>query len=65
MEALGWNIIEVFEGFASQESLKIFITGKFYTCKVSREEILLREGKFYEAAAGLVICMMIIRCFYS
>ncbi len=46
MEALGQNIIEVFKGFTSQEGLEIFITNKFYTCKVSREEILLREGKF-------------------
>ncbi len=46
MEALGRNIIEVFKGFTNQEGLKIFITSKFYTCKVSREEILLRRGKF-------------------
>ena len=46
MKTLGWNIIEVFEGFASQEGLEIFITSKFYTRKVSREEILLREEKF-------------------
>ena len=46
MEALGRNIIEVFKDFASQEGLEIFITSKFYTCKVSREEILLRGGKF-------------------
>ncbi len=46
MEALDRNIIEVFEGFASQEGLEIFTTSKFYTCKVSREEILLRGGKF-------------------
>ena len=45
MEALGRNIIEVLEGFASQEGLEIFIS-KFYTCKVSREEILLHGGKF-------------------
>ncbi len=60
MKALGWNIIEVFEGFASQEGLEIFITSKFYICKVSREEILLRGGRFHEAAAGLVTCMMMI-----
>jgi len=46
MKALGQNIIEVFEGFTSQEGLEIFITSKFYTRKVSREEILLRGGKF-------------------
>ncbi len=46
MEVLGQNIIEVFEGFISQEGLKIFIISKFYTCKVSKEEILLHEGKF-------------------
>ena len=46
MEALDRNIIEVFEGFASQEGLEIFTTSKFYTRKVSREEILLRGGKF-------------------
>ncbi len=60
MESLSQNIIKVFEGFASQEGLKIFTTSKFYTCKVSREEILLHGGKFYKAAVGLVICMMII-----
>ncbi len=46
MKALDQNIIEVFKGFVSQEGLKIFITSKFYTHKVSRKEILLREGKF-------------------
>ena len=46
MKALGRNIIEVFEGFASQEGLEFFTISKFYTCKVSREEILLCEGKF-------------------
>ena len=46
MEALGQNIIEVFKGFTSQEGLKIFIISKFYTYKVSKEEILLRKGKF-------------------
>ncbi len=46
MKALDQNIIEVFEGFASQKGLEIFITSKFYTCKVSREEILLCEEKF-------------------
>ena len=46
MKALGQNIIEVFKGFASQEGLEIFITNKFYTREVSREEILLHEGKF-------------------
>ena len=45
MKALGRNIIEVFKGFVSKEGLGIF-TSKFYTCKVSREEILLCEGKF-------------------
>ncbi len=60
MKALDQNIIEVFEGFASQEGLKIFTTSKFYTCKVSREEILLCRGKFYKAVVDLVMCMMII-----
>ncbi len=54
MEALGRNIIEVFEGFANQEGLEIFTISKFYICKVSREEILLHEGKFHGATAGLV-----------
>ncbi len=60
MKALGRNIIEVFEGFTSQKGLEIFITSKFYTCKVSREEILLREEKFHRATAGLVMCMIMI-----
>ncbi len=54
MEALSQNIIEVFKDFTSQEGLEIFTTSKFYTHKVSREEILLHGGKFYGAAAGLV-----------
>ena len=45
MKALDRNIIEVFEDFTSQEGLEIFITSKFYTCKVSRKEILLHGGK--------------------
>ncbi len=60
MKALGWNIIKVFKGFTSQEGLEIFITSKFYTCKVNKEEILLHERKFHGAAAGLVTCMMMI-----
>ncbi len=60
MKALGRNIIEVFKGFASQEGLEIFITSKFYTRKVSREEILLHRGKFHGTVAGLVTCMMMI-----
>ncbi len=60
MEVLGQNIIEVFEGFISQEGLKIFIINKFYTCKVSKEKILLHEEKFHEAVAGLVTCMIMI-----
>ena len=55
MEVLGQNIIEVFKDFASQEDLKIFTTSKFYTRKVSRKKILLYEGKFYEAATGLIM----------
>ncbi len=45
MEALGRNIIEVFEDFASQEGLEIF-TSSFTLVKLDREEILLRGGKF-------------------
>ncbi len=60
MKALGQNIIEVYEDFTNQEGLKIFTISKFYTYKISKEEILLRGGKFYGAIAGLVTCMMMI-----
>ncbi len=59
MEALGRNIIEVFKGFTSQEGLKIF-TSSFTLAKLIEKRFCYVEESFYEAAAGLVTCMMMI-----
>ncbi len=59
MKALGRNIIEVFEGFASQEVLKIFISS-FTLVKLVEKRFCYMEESFHEAAAGLVICMIMI-----
>ncbi len=59
MKALGRNIIEVFEGFASQEGLEIF-TSSFTLTKLVEKRFCYIEESFHEAAAGLVTCMMMI-----
>ena len=59
MEALGQNMIEVIEGFASQEGLEIF-TSSFTLAKLVEKRFCYVEESFHEAAAGLVMCMMMI-----
>ncbi len=59
MEALGQNIIEVFEGFASQEGLEIF-TSSFILTKLVEKRFCYVEKSFHRAAAGLITCMMMI-----
>ncbi len=59
MEALGQNIIEVFEGFASQEGLKIF-TSSFTLAKLVEKRFCYVEESFHKTVAGLVTCMMMI-----
>ncbi len=64
MKALGRNIIEVFEGFASQKGLKIFISS-FTLAKLVEKRFCYMKESFHGVAASLVTCMMmIIRCFY-
>ncbi len=59
MKALGRNIIEVFEGFASQKGLKIF-TSSFTFTKLVEKKFCYMEESFHGATAGLVMCMMMI-----
>src|SRR6266540_6772316 len=57
MKALGQNIIEVFEDFASQKGLKIFISS-FTLIKLVEKRFCYVEESFHEAATGLVTCIM-------
>ncbi len=59
MKALGWNIIEVFEGFVSKEGLEIF-TSSFTLAKLVEKRFCYVEESFHGVAAGLVTCMMMI-----
>ncbi len=59
MKALDQNIIEVFKGFISQEGLKIFISS-FTLAKLVEKRFCYMEESFHGAAAGLVMCMMMI-----
>ncbi len=59
MKVLGQNIIEVFEGFASQEGLKIF-TSSFTLAKLVEKRFCYIKESFHEAITGLVTCMMMI-----
>ncbi len=59
MEALGQNIIEVFENFTSQEGLKIF-TSSFTLAKLVEKRFCYVKKSFHEAATGLITCMMMI-----
>ena len=59
MKALGQNIIEVFEGFISQEGLEIFISS-FIHAKLVEKGFCYVEESFHGAIAGLVTCMMMI-----
>ncbi len=59
IEALGRNIIEVFESFTSQEGLKIF-TSSFTLAKLVEKRFCYMKESFHEAVAGLVTCMIMI-----
>src|SRR6266542_6631595 len=59
IEVLGQNIIEVFEGFTSQEGLEIFISS-FTLAKLVEKRFCYVEESFHGAAAGLIMCMMMI-----
>ncbi len=53
MKALGQNIIEVFESFASQEDLEIF-TSSFTLAKLVEKRFCYVKKSIHEAAISLI-----------
>jgi len=60
IEALGQNIIEVLEGFASQEGLEIFTSVSFTLAKLVKKRFYYVKESFHRAAIGLITCIMMI-----